>query len=185
MKLSQRDRRALMLLAASAAVFLLLNYVVVPWGEKFMTSGDELRMAEKKLRHEKQMLTSAPQVDAQVAALQGQLDGEEQKLLSGSDRNQAGAQLQQWIAQRAADQKLELLRTDFIEATPYADDYLRIPVKVELNGPITQVVQFINAVTRGDRLIAVDELVVNSAFGDKDKKVRCSMVISALMRKAS
>jgi Tfp pilus assembly protein PilO len=185
MRLKARDRRALLLLASSALLFLFLNYVAVPWGERFLTSGEDLRLAEKKLRHEKEMLASAPLVEAQVKAAQGELDAQEQKLLAGTDRNQAGAQLQQWIAQRAAEQKLELLRTDFIEAKPYADDYLRIPVRVELNGPITQVAQFMNAVTHGDRLVSIDELTVNSGYADKEKKVRCSLVVSALMKKAS
>lgn len=185
MKLKPRDRRALILLAASAVLFLLLNYAVVPYGEKFMTSGESLRMAEKKLRHEKELVASAPQVEAQAKALQSRLDTEAQKLLTTTDRSQASAQLQQWIAQRAAEQKVELLRTDFIEAKPYAEDYLRIPVKVELNGPITQVAQFMNALTHGERLVSIDELNVNSSYGDKDKKVRCSMIVSGLMRKAS
>ena len=185
MTLKSRDRRALMLLAFSAVTFLFLNYAVVPWGEKFMTSGDDLRMAEKKLRREKDMLASAPLVEAQVKGLQARLDAEEQKLLPGTDPNQATAQLQQWIAQRASEQKVELLRTDFIEAKPYADDYMRVPVRLEMIGPITQVVQFINAMTHGDRIVSVDELNVNSGYIDKEKKVRCSMVVSALMRKAS
>jgi Tfp pilus assembly protein PilO len=185
MKLTQRDRRALLFLGGSAVLFLFLNYVAVPWGEKFITSGDALKIAEKKLRHQKEMLVSAPQVEIQVKTLQGRLNVEEQKLLNGADRSQASAQLQQWIAQRAAEQKLELLRTDFIDAVPYADDYLRVPVRLEMIGPITQVVQFINAVTHGDRIVAVDELNVNSGYIDKEKKVRCTMVVSALMRKTS
>ena len=183
MKLKSQDRRALILLAASAALFLLLNYVVVPFGEKFMNSGEDLRIAEKKLRHEKEMLASAPQVEAQAKALQTSLDAQEQKLLATTDRSQASAQLQQWIAQRASEQKIELLRTDFMDVAPYADDYVRVPVKIELNGPITQMAGFINAVTHGDRLVAIDELSVTGGFADKDKKVRCSMVVSALMRK--
>lgn len=185
MTLKSRDRRALMLLAASAVLFLFLNYFAVPWGEKFMSSGEDLRMAEKKLRHEKELLTAGPQIDAQVKLMQTRLDSEEQKLLTTTDRNQATAQLQQWISQRASEQKVELLRSDFNDATPYADDYLRVPVRLELTGPITQVVQFINAITHGDRIVSVDELSINSGVVDKEKKVRCSMVVSALMRKAS
>jgi Tfp pilus assembly protein PilO len=185
MTLKPRDRRSLLLLAASAVLFLFLNYVAVPWGERFMTSSDDLRMAEKQLRHQKELLAGAPLVDAQIKGMQVQLDSEEQKLLATTDRAQASAQLQQWVSQRASEQKVELLRTDFNDATPYADDYLRVPVRLELTGPITQVVQFINAVTHGDKVVSVDELSINSGFIDKEKKVRCSMVVSALMRKVS
>lgn len=185
MKLTQRDRRALLLLGFSAVLLLFLNYVAVPWGEKVLTSDDDLRMAEKKLRHEKAMVVSAPVLDAEVKTLQARLAGEEQKLLSSNDPSQASAQLQQWISQRAADQKIQLLQSDFIQPVPFADSYLRVPIRVEVIGQITQVAQFMNALTHGDRLIAVDDLSVNSGFDDKDKKVRCSMVISALMRKTS
>lgn len=185
MKITERDRRALLLLAFSAVLFLFLNYVVVPWGEKFMTSGDDLRMAEKKMRHEKEMLASAPAVEVQLKSMQGRLDTEEQKLLQTTDKSQADAQFQQWIAQRAAEQKVELQRTDFLDVAPYADAYVRVPVKIQLTGPITQVVQFINSITHGDRLVSVDELNVNSGYIDKEKKIQCSMVVSALMRKAS
>jgi Tfp pilus assembly protein PilO len=185
MTLAERDKKLLMLLAASALMFLLLNYLVLPWGEKFMESGDQLTLAEKKLRQKKEMVAAAPQVQSQLVALQTRLDQQEKRLLPAADANQAGPQLQAWLAQRAGEQRLEVQRSDFLPMVAVSDSYVKVPVRLDLNGPITQVVQFMNAVTHSERIVSVDELVINSMGVDKDKRVHCTVVISSLMAKVS
>ncbi len=185
MKVTEREKRFLLLLVFSAVFFAFLNWAVLPWSEKFMTSADELTLAEKKLRQKKELLASRPQVEAQVKDLQARLDAEEKKLLPSTDPNQAAAQLQQWLAQRAGEQKVEILRSDFLPVAAVSDNYVRVPVRLDVTGPITQMVQFMNTLTHADRIVAVDELNVNSGFVDKEKKVRCTVVVSALMPKTS
>ncbi len=184
MKLALREKRMVMLAVVSAGVFSLLNWVVLPWSDQFLEAGQQLTLAEKKLRQRKELLASAPQVQAQVQALQAKLDAEEKRLLTAADANQAGAQLQQWLVQRAAEQKLEVQRSDFLAATPVAENYVRVPVRLDLDGPITQIAGFMNAITHGDRMVAVDELQVTSTGAEKEKRVHCTVVISALMGKA-
>ena len=185
MKLGDRDKKFLMVLAFSAAVFVLLNYVLLPWSDKFMDAGEQLTLAQKKLRQEKELIASAPRVQSELAALQARLDQEEKRLLPATDANQAGAQLQDWLAQRAGEQKLDVQRSDFLATTPVSDLYIKVPVRLELNGAITQVVQFMNVVARGERVVSVDELHINSMGVDKEKRVHCSVVISSLMPKVS
>ena len=185
MKLGERDKKFLMVLGLAAVVFVLLNYVLLPWSDRFMDSGEQLTLAEKKLRSEKELIASAPQVRSQLTTLQTRLDQEEKRLLPVSDANQAGAQLQDWLAQRAAEQRVEVQRSDFLAVTPVADLYTKVPVRLELNGTITQIVQFMNVVTRGERMVSVDELHINSMGVDKEKHVHCQVVISSLMPRAT
>src|SRR5438105_4978535 len=149
MRLAERERRLIALAAISAVLFSLLNWVVLPWGDQFLASGQQLTLAEKKLRARRELVAAAPQVQARLQLLQSKLDAAEKRLLAAPDTNQAGAQLQQWLAQRAAEQKLDVQRSDFLAAAPVSDNYIRVPVRLDLEGPITQVVQFMNAVTHG------------------------------------
>ena len=185
MKLTQRDRSFLALGLLSALIFAALNWGVLPWTERFMDSGQQLTLAEKKLRQRKELVAAAPQAQAQLKQAEAQLAEQEKHLLPKSDAEQAGPQLQQWLVARAAEQKLEVGRTDFLAATPVGNDYLRVPVRLDFNAPITQVVQFLNAVTHGERVVSVDELQINSYGTEKDKKVHCGVVISALMSKGA
>lgn len=184
MKVAGREKRFLLALVFSTVFLAFANYVLLPWGERVLTSGQQLTLAEKKLRQKRELVAAAPRVDAELKALEARLDSEEKRLLPTSDPSQASAQLQQWVSQRAAEQKVEVLRSDFLAAAPVGEHYVRVPVRLELNAPITQMVQFLNALTRGDRMVAIDELSVTS-FVDKEKRVRCSMVVSALAPKAS
>ncbi len=184
MNLAEREKRLIALAVFSAMLFSLLNWVVLPWSDDFFASGQDLARAEKKLRSRRELVAAAPQVQARLQLLQVKLDGEEKRLLATADSNQAGAQFQQWLAQRAVEQKLDVQRTDFLPVAPLSDDYVRVPVRLDLEGPITQVVQFMNAITHGDKAVAVDELHVASSGPEKEKRVRCTIVISALMAKA-
>jgi Tfp pilus assembly protein PilO len=185
MTMGEREKRFLTLGAVSVIVFGALNWGVLPWADKLMDSGPQLVQAEKKLRQKKELLAAAPLTQAQLTQAEAKLADQEKRLLPAGDASQAGAQLQQWLSQRAAEQKLEVQRSDFLPVAPVSDDYVRVPVRLDLAGPITQVVQFMNAVTRGDRIVAVDELQISSTGNEKDKRVHCTVVISGLMAKAA
>ena len=185
MKLQEHEKKMIRLAAVAAVVFALLNWVVLPWGEELMESRDQLTLAEKKLRRQKELVAAAPRVKLELAALEQRLAEEEKRLLPPGDASQAGAQLQQWLAQQAAGLRLEVQRSDFLPPAPVADAYVRVPVRLEFTGPVTQVMQFLNAVTRGDRAVSVDELQVSSLGVEKEKRVRCTLVVSGLMPKAS
>ncbi len=184
MKFTERDKRFLALGVFSAVVFAALNWGVLPWADQLVASGPQLTLAEKKLRQRKELLASAPQTQAQLTQAEGKLAEQEKRLLAANDPSQAGPQLQQWLSERAAEQRLSVDRTDFLPVAAVSDDYIRVPVRLDLNGPITQVVAFMNAVTHGDRIIAVDEMQI-STYGteNKEKRVHCSIVISGLMAK--
>ena len=184
MKITDREKRYLLALGFSAVFLAFANWVILPWADRFLTSNQQLVLAEKKLRQERELVAAGPRIDAELQALQSRLDTEEKRLLPTSDTSQAGAQLQQWVSQRAGEQRVDVVRTDFLATAPVGDHYIKVPVRVELNAPITQLVQFLNALSRGDRVVAIEELNVYS-YLDKEKKVRCSMVISALAPKAS
>jgi Tfp pilus assembly protein PilO len=185
MTLAVREKKLITLAMASAVAFALLNWFVLPWTDQLMDSGDQLRLAEKKLRQEKELLAAGPQITAQTQALQSRLDTEEKRLLPTVDASQAGAQLQSWLVQRAGELQVDVQRSDFIAASPVSEKYVRVPVRMDLNGPITQVVQFMNAVTHSDRLVSVDELQISSFGVEKEKRVRCTLVISGLMAKGA
>jgi len=55
-------------------------------------------------------------------------------------------------------------------------------VRLQVNGRITQLTQFLNAMIAGDRIVEIEELQLSGA-GDKEKLVHCGVVVAALMAK--
>ena len=182
MNLQPREKGFLILGVLGALVFLFLQFVALPNWESAGSSSNRLFLAQNELRHSRELLASKQLRDVEPA-LRGRLGEQQHRLLPGPDSNQAGAQLQRWLADHAAEQQLGLVRSEFLAPAPVGDGYLRIPVRLELNGRITQLTQFLSGVTGGERIAEFDELQIN-ATGDKEKRVHCVVVVSALMAKA-
>ncbi len=172
---------------AAAVVSGFLFAVVEFWAvsQTEGQTGDEqsLQLAQKALRHRRGLAASAQAVQGQTTTLEARLAEEEQRLLAAADVNQAGAQLQEWLVQRATEQQLNVVRSDFLPPSSLAETYVRVPVRIELNGRITQLAQFLTTILQGERFAALDELQISGSGGDKEKRARCVVVISCLMKK--
>jgi Tfp pilus assembly protein PilO len=123
---------------------------------------------------------SRAQLRDQVAALRSRLEEQNHRLLSAPDQNQAGAQFLTWLSAGATQQQLGFTRSEFLPPVPVGEKYIRVPVRLELNGRITPITQFLAAITSGDHLVSIDELELASG-SDKEKRIHCTFVVSALM----
>ncbi len=182
MNLEPREKGFLIAGVLGALVFLLLEFVALPqWGSA-ESSSSSLFLAQKELRYSRELLASK-QLRERELVLRGRLEEEQHRLLAAPDSNQAGPQLQGWLADRAKEQQLGLVRSEFLAPAAVGDNYLQIPVRLELTGRITQLTQFLTGVTSGERIAEVEELQI-SGGGDKEKRVHCVVVIAALMAKS-
>jgi len=181
MKLRPRERKLVVAAVLTALFFACLEFVVLPRWDRAENSTGSLFLAKKELRRSRELI-AAKQLREQETALRSRLSDQERRLLVAPDANQAGAQLQTWLASRAAEQQLGVVRSEFLAPSPAGGNYIRIPVRLELNGRITQLTQFFSAVVTGDRIVDIEELQINSA-GDKEKQLHCGIVVAALMEK--
>ncbi len=185
MKVTPREKKFLLAALVAAAAFVLIEFVIAPpnAGQQVDTGIDRLALAQRKLRRQEE-LAAASRLPASLAALQARLDRERKGLLAGSDPNQAGAQLQNWLAQLAANQQLQVLRTDFLPTANVAPGFVRVPVRIELHGRITPIVAFLTSVAQGGQIASVDTTEVSHYGEDKNKELLCTVVVSGLMAKA-
>jgi multidrug efflux pump subunit AcrA (membrane-fusion protein) len=183
MKLNPREKKFVIAGLAALVAFAAAEFVIFP-ASSFWNNGDEqLVLAQRKLGRERE-LVAAKQLPARVAASRTQLLLEQKRLLQGKDANQAGAQLQTWLTQQAAAQQLEVLRSDFLPPSSFAPGLVRVPVRIELHGRITQIVAYLAAITGGTPMAAVDEMQFSNYGANTPKQIHCVVVISGLMAKA-
>ncbi len=178
MKLQPRERKFVIVAIASAVAFLTLEFVVLPGADHVKVGSEHLFQAQKDLRNSRELI-AAKQLREQVTALRTQLDEQNHRLLSVPDANQAGAEFLTWLTTAASQRQLTFTRSEFLPVVPLKAKYRRVPVRIELTGRMTEITQFLAAITSSDRLVSIDELDLNSA-GDKEKHIRCSLVASAL-----
>jgi len=182
MKLQRREKIFVTVALVSAVIFVVLQFVVLPRWDKVRSDSGTLFEAQKELRNSRELLASK-QLRDQVAALRSRLDEQNHRLLSAPDQNQAGAQFLTWLNAGATQQQLGFTRSEFLPPVPVGEKYMRIPVRLELTGRITPITQFLAAITSGDHLVSIDELEL-AGGGDKEKRIHCTFVASALMARA-
>ena len=182
MKLQRRERTFVIVALVSTVIFAVVQFVVLPRWDRAGRESGTLFQAQKDLRNSRELLATK-QLRDQVAVLRSRLEEQNRRLLSAPDQNHAGAQFLTWLSVSASQQQLAFVRSEFLPPVPAGENYLRIPVRLELNGRITPITQFLAAITTSDRLVSIDELDLSSN-GDKEKRVHCSLVASALLSKA-
>ncbi len=183
MSLQPREKKLVTLAIVAAIVFAAYYWVLPIWSNQ-AGGGDSLPRVQKELRRQKELIAASKQIQSQTGLLAERLAEQERHLVVPGDVNKASADLQGWIVQQAAAQQLDIIRSEFLPATPVGGAYVRIPVQFEFNGQMTQFAQFFGALQRGDKIVSVEDLQINST-GTKDKRVRCVIVIATLMPKAS
>jgi Tfp pilus assembly protein PilO len=181
MKLQPREKKFVMGALIATVLFVVTDFLVLPRWERAQNEAGSLFQAQKELRNSRELIATK-QLREQVAAIRSRLDEQNRRLLSAPDPNQAGAQFLTWLQAAAAEQQLGFVRSEFLTPVAAGDKYLCIPIRLELTGRITQITQFLATITSSDRMVAIDELDLNSN-GDKEKKIHCGVVASALMAK--
>jgi len=146
---------------------------------------EELLHLHKELRHRRELAAATAELQNQTAAQQARLQAEEGRLLAATEVNQAGAELEQWISQRAAEHQLEVVRSDFLPPGALGETYVRVPVRLELSGRIGSLVQFFTALLRGERRVALEEVQINVFGVSGEKRVRCTVVVAGLMKNST
>src|SRR5271169_5760195 len=143
MRLNHRERKIVIGGLFAATLFAVAPFVVLPRWDRVKSGSESLFQAEKELRSDRELI-AAKQIREQEAALRARLDEQYGRLLSAPDANQAGAEFQTWLAAGAAQQQLGFVRSEFLAPMVVGDKYVRIPVRLELTGRITQITQFLS-----------------------------------------
>lgn len=179
MKLQSREKKFVIGALVALAIFSLLKLVVLPRWDRAQGGPGNLFQVQKELRSDRELIATK-QLRDQVNALQSHLNEQSGRLFSASDSSQAGAEFLTWLSSSASQQQLGFVRSEFLPPVPARPKYERIPVRIELVGRITQITQFLSVITSSDHLVSLDDLELSSN-GDKEKRVRCSVVASALV----
>jgi len=180
MKLSQRDRRALLLLAAAGVVMLLLKLSTGSGPEVAEAAVDSVDMAEKKLIKLRQIAATIPGREALLNQAGAQLAVKEQGVIQAETAQQAQAQLLQTIRTLGKTENIDARGGEFGPVKPLGDDYGEVSVAVAFECGIDHLVNFLAALTSEKALLATSEMRITSA-NPKEKTVNVRLTLSGVI----
>jgi Tfp pilus assembly protein PilO len=179
MRMSQRDRRALAILAVCLVLGLAYRFwpssdapaVVAP-------TTDNVALAEKRLAKLRETAATAPAKEKILKQVSDDLGAREKGLIAAPTAAQAQAQLIQIVRRLGAleNPQVEIRSTEIGPVRPLSDAYGEVLVSVQIECRIDQLVNILAAIPAQPELIATNDLrVISSSAKDKTLGVRLTL----------
>ena len=183
MKLSKRDRRALLVLGTAVVVVLAVELVRSRGQEVPAAAATEsVAMAERRLVRVKQLAAALSGREAELKADTDQLARREKGLIQADTLAQAQAQLLQ-VARRvtaAQSPPIELRNVELGQARPLGNDYGEVLVPLAFECRIEQLLNLLADLTSQAELLAPSGLRI-TAGNEKEKTINVRLVLSGVV----
>ncbi len=175
--MSERDRRALLLLGAALVVFLVLQFGVLPRGGAGPESSTPVGVLEKRLARLQQVERQKPRAAAAAEAASRDLAETEKGLLKAATPAQASAEMQQLLRDLLRGQGMNMQSSEFGAIRPAGEDYAQVPLTVNFNCGIEQWINFMAALRNSPQVLSTLEVHLSSS-DLRNKTVQVRMIVA-------
>lgn len=182
MTISERDRRALLLLGIAAGVILIWRFGFAESPAPEAEAALSVPAAEKQLLLLRQVEATLPAKQALLKDVTGQLTGLEQGLLQAETAAQAQAQLLQTIRRVGKTEGIDARGGEIGAVRALGGDYGEVSVAVTFECQIEQLLNFLAALNAEPKLLATEDVRISSA-NSKEKKLNVRIAVSGVVDK--
>ncbi|MCS7316026.1 MAG: GspMb/PilO family protein [Bryobacterales bacterium] len=184
MKLSPRDRRALLLLAAAVAVAAVV-YVAAPAEAPAPVrpvADDDIPAAEKRLARLRLLAASVPGKQEVLRAVTAELESREKGIIRAETGPQAQARVLEIVrrAAKALPSALEIRGIELGPIRPYGEEYGEAIVSVSLECRIEELINLLAEIASQPEMVALQELRI-SAGDAKKKTLNARVTVSGIV----
>jgi len=178
--LSDRDRRALILLAAAAIVFGGYRYLFSPSADP-VTGIDSVPLAVRRLDSLRQISAALPDKEIALKQVDAELAAREKAILAAGTAAQAQARLLE-VARRVGNANgIEIRGGELLTPKTFGDAYGEVFAGVTFTCHIDQFVNFYADLSREPDLVSPSDLVVNAQGDPKAKMISVRMILSGVV----
>jgi hypothetical protein len=181
-KLSWRDRIALGVGMGGVALFLLLNFGVLPLFEQLGASSEGVQQKEVELRRDKRLVAEEQLERAALSTATERLKGLEAGLLESSTPSLASAEWQHLVGQLAESKGIELGSSELLRTQDLGAGYSLVTGRAQFRCRLDQLVDFLVALAGSPKLLSVTALSAFASQGDKEGRLNVQVTIAAAAR---
>ncbi len=183
-RLSLRERKLLTWVGVALALYLLLEFAVLPWWDTLGETRAAAEIQARRVRNYRRILQQQDHTRAELARLRQRTASLEQGLLDSAGDALAGAEIQGLVRDIAADRGLTIRNSDLEPAEQISPRYSKVSTRISLSGGIHQWADFVHAMGAGPKILFVEDLriVPVRAADPKNKDIRVTLSVSALKR---
>lgn len=184
MTLSERDRRALIVLPIAAVLFVIYYFTGNPSGSAGVASvsQDSVRLAQQRLARMRQIAATVPARDAAMKQVSADLADRERGVIQASTAAQAQATLLETARRIGKNDEIDVRGGDF-GAPRIAGDYGLVYASITFECHIEQLVNFLADLSHEPQLIVPSEERI-VAGNPKEKTISARIVLAGVVAKS-
>jgi hypothetical protein len=184
--MSDRDKKALMILGAVVAIFFFLEFVVFKDDKPaavvgVSTRGETVAQAEKRLAKLRQIAATVPAKQKILDQVDADLAMREKNIIKVDTAPQAQARLLEIARRVATAEAIDLRGGEFGQPKVLNAEYGEVFAVVSFNCAIEKYVNFMSGLSNEPEMIGPTEIHVNTVPSDKDKMVAVRMTLGGLV----
>jgi len=164
------------------ALFLLLDFGVLPLLERLGVSAEAVQQKEVELRRDKRLLAEAQLERTHLAAAGERLKGLEAGLLESSSSSLANAEWQRLVGQLADSRGIEFGSSELLRTKELGAGYSLVTGRVQFRCRMDQLVDFLVALAAFPKLLSVTSLSIINSQGDKQGRLTVQLTIGGATR---
>jgi hypothetical protein len=167
-------------IAAAAAV--LVFYAAIRLVPDTVSLSRTVELKKKMLRNQLETLSREDAYKARLDYYGKRLDQDMKQFLPGDNPSLAGAELQRVIKDFADRSGVEITQRIFLPEKKVHDMVIKVSIRIETNCSPEQLVNLLASIENYEKLLKVDEMVINSLRISKKFEIRPSLTISGFIR---
>ncbi len=184
MEINQRDKRALWAVGAALALFVSFRFGIFPAWDRLQEASTNLPVRQKTLEKYREAIQAAELRRTEISSLEERLREAEAGLLVSETSALASAEMQELVKQLLAAHEIEIRSSAFLPARPLGDGYLQVPLRLQFQCSLDQLVSFLEEIGRGPKRLAISNLALQTANA-KEKLLSVNMNVAGIMRLAA
>lgn len=189
-KLALREKRIIAFGGSALLLLVLVFYVISPFLEKREQLKKEVLVREAILIKNLQVISEKDDYLNKLDALNQRLEQSRTKLFDEGDALSTSRQLQQTLRDMAAQKGAEVTRLTPQREEKLGEDYVRIPVNMEIQCMPDQLVQFLLDVRNYQKRLLIDQVnIYTNAYTpraqnqkERDLRIRPTLIISGIAK---
>ena len=178
--LSQRDRRALMLLGGALVLFLVLQFGSWLPSSGGTESGESIEAAEQRFQVARARARQKPLVDAEFGAASQVESQMEQRLLAAQTAALAQAEMRELVGNLLAGEQITMQSTQFGAVRLEGDAFAQVPLVVNFNCGIEKFVNLMAAIANAPRTLSTRQIRISPEQGET-KAVRVQLTVAGYL----
>jgi hypothetical protein len=187
--LRERDRRAILILAAATGIYVVASYAVLPAFDKLTQTPSHVNEQEQQLRKYRRALIRKGHYTEELVRARKNVVDAEARFVRGDNPSLASVELQTIVEEAAKKANLDLTQRNVTPARKKDDSFNEITMALNLESTPSQIFGFLAEIRNAPKYVTIRSVQITPVQvlteapkkGDFLKTIRANVTIAALI----